>query len=150
MHSLWRGNTLLGQLNPQLPGEGDGLFGMLDPTPNSMPVQAVSQHSMVDFPGTPVFQHLHADLPDSSSTSQRNTASDGPRTLDALMRESVPLADQLSIRDGTNAVVATRSVTIMPMPRAGRSIQQACQDAGVAFSGWVVIIALADPALGNR
>ena len=147
MYSLWRGNALLGQIDPQLPGEtADAVFGILDPSADFLPGQAMSQHTMLDWPGTPVFQHINDRPAADTGGDHRQFASDGPRTLNEAIRDSVPIDRQLSLRDASNTNVATQAIAVMAMPRAGRRIQHMCDDARVTFSGWCVVAALATPA----
>ena len=147
MYSLWHGNVLLGQINPELPGDTtDAVFGVLDPSAGFLPGQAMSQHTMLEWPGKPVFHHIDDRPAADTGGEHRQVASDGPRMLTELIRDSVPIDRQLSLRDASNAHVATQTIAIMAMPLAGRSIQQMCDDARVAFSGWCVVAALATPA----
>lgn len=149
MFSLWRGDVLLGRIHPELPGDGDdALFGMLDPSAAFLPGEAVLQTTMLDWPGAPVFQHVGSPATTGATAPQR--MSDRARPLSEALRDSVPIKDQLSLRDATNAEVATRTIAIQAMPSAGRSIQQRCQEVGVNFSGWCVIVGLANPARDAR
>ncbi|QJR37499.1 hypothetical protein [Gemmatimonas groenlandica] len=107
MRSLWRGDEFLGRIHPELPGDGDDtLFGMLDPSAALLPGIAITQQTMRDWPGTPVFQHVdsHAAV---RAHAHREEMSDG-------------------------------------------SMQQRCEDAGVSFSGWCVLVGLATPSREAR
>ena len=143
MYSLWRGDVLLGRINPELPDDtANALFGMLDPAADFLPGQAMHQHTMLNWPGTPVFHHV--DPPAAAgSSAHRQVASDGPRPLAEAIRDSVPADRQLTLRDAADAPVATRTIAIMAMSRGSQSLQQLCHDAGVPFSGWCVVATLA-------
>lgn len=144
MHTLWRGDVLIGRIHPEFPSDNEhAVFGMLDPSTAFVP-QALSQHTMTGLPGKLVFEHT--DEPSAPSVGAvHHMSSTPPRPLAEAVRDSVPAERQLVLRDATNAPLATHTIAIMAKPRAGASTQRLCDDAGVAYSGWCVLAGLADP-----
>lgn len=118
LYSLWRGDVLLGHIAHDGPVAHEGVvFGALAPTAEFPPVRMMSQHTMRDWPGAPVFQHVETHGAPSTDGSSRQFASDGPRSAADLARESVPTEHQLVLRDSENAPIATNSIAIMGAPR---------------------------------
>lgn len=143
MYSLWRGNELIGHINPELPhDEASVVFGVLQPSAAFIPGQAIMQHTLTGVPGAPVFQHTTVLTGIETNTSDRQVSSSAARPLSELLRDSVPIHSQLLLKNSDDRVVGTRTISIMAMPRGGQSIQQLCKDSGVDFSGWCVVAAM--------
>lgn len=141
MYTLWRGHELLGRINPELPGDIDnGMAGVLDNADTGAAIEEVVQSTVEGFPGNPAFQHVGG----------RTNAGKSQDGHSAWHVESVPMSTgapdhvpdhlHLSLRDANGSAVTTSLISIMPMPRATRGVQQRCDEAGVKFSGWIVIV----------
>ena len=94
MYSLWRGDVFLGRIHPELPSDKDNaVFGMLDPAAAFLPGQALSQHVMEGWPGTPVFEHVDGAVSVGNSTRQQQVSYEEPRLLTEATHDSDPSRD---------------------------------------------------------
>jgi hypothetical protein len=140
MYSLWRADIMLGRISPELPHDSPStVIGILQPT-DAFPDLTLTQRTMDDLPGSPVWQsHDPITHCESSKEPGNNWESVGPRILSEAELRGVRAEQRLQLRDEDGEAIPTSSITVMEM-RIGKQagVDALCAAAGVTFSGWYV------------
>jgi len=130
-HTLWQGDTLLGEVVFELPSPAGSLAGLFRPTPDFSHIEHLMQTRIVHAPGQPVIRLRPVPAKKGGTPLTRLSVEEG---------QGLPKSEQWILKDRSGQEVATVLVSLMDedvYPGAG-PMPDACRAHGFRERVWIL------------